>query len=513
MYQNSLIDTTHHQANMTLEIDETTMTKVADMTAVSNPKTGYVSHSWNQFIQADDSYIYRLDHGDANPRAITLSKQKKYYAGIDMYHIENRKEIFPIGSYEQVFTGTSIGGFNLLGNTLITVGNSIDQSITDQIWNMIKWRNVFVNLTDKDTFSTKTLWLTNYTDNDKIVVHTPHTVVVNDGLYVLWEEGYWDQGDDDYAVLTRIAKIKKDGTLDGKIYKICGRLTDCKPILTKKGHIVWYMTNDSSPVFYDVDPSRLNDICFEGKGYIPLSAATMKLSQYTYTEIDDSSHMHSYKPDVEVYYKGEKLTQNRDYTVSYEDNYTQGTAYAVVKGMGAFTGWNKAAFTILPPEEKPADTPPDWWGTSKPSQTPSTASTANPGETPAAAATAKPTKTPSPAATRTPAATASASPSPTTNVVPLLKISGLKTSKLFGNRLHVSWTKPSAARGYELQYARSKNFKKKLKTVNKFFSTPSYVTLRNLKKKKTYYIRVRAYTRVRGKKILGKWSSVKKVKY
>lgn len=49
---------------MTLEIDEATMKKVADMTAVSNPKTGYVSHSWNQFIQADDNYIYRLDQGD-----------------------------------------------------------------------------------------------------------------------------------------------------------------------------------------------------------------------------------------------------------------------------------------------------------------------------------------------------------------------------------------------------------------------------------------------------------------
>ena len=101
---------------------------------------------------------------------------------------------------------------------------------------MVKWRNVFVNLTDKDTFSTKTLWLTNYTADDKILVHTPHTVVVNDGMYVLWEEGYWDQeNSDNYAVLTRIAKIKNDGTLDGKIYKICGRLTDCKPILTKKG--------------------------------------------------------------------------------------------------------------------------------------------------------------------------------------------------------------------------------------------------------------------------------------
>lgn len=431
----SLTDDAHHQANMTLEIDEATMKKVADMTAVSNPKTGYVSHSWNQFIQADDNYIYRLDQGDFYPRAISLSKQKKYYEGIDMNHIEDRKDIFNICGKGQIYTGVSIGGFELIGNTLFTVGNSIDPNTTDSILNMVKWRNVFVNLTDKDTFSTKTLWLTNYTADDKILVHTPHTVVVNDGMYVLWEEGYWDQeNSDNYAVLTRIAKIKNDGTLDGKIYKICGRLTDCKPILTKKGHIVWYMTNDSSPVFYDVEPARLDDICFDGKGYILLSGTTMKLSQDTYTAINDGK-THAYKPDVEVYYKGEKLTPDKDYTLSYEDNYTQGTAYAVITGKGVFSGWNKTAFTILPAEENTWEMP-NWWGTTKPTQTPSAsaAPTSAPENTPAA--TAKPTKTPSPTATKSPdntsAATPSARPSSTANVVPLLKITKLKTSRQSG---------------------------------------------------------------------------------
>ena len=164
---------------------------------------------------------------------------------------------------------------------------------------------------------------------------------------------------------------------------ICGRLTDCKPILTKKGHIVWYMTNDGSPVFYDVEPARLDDICFDGKGYIPLSGTTMKLSQDTYTEINDGKS-HAYKPDVEVYYKGEKLTLDKDYTLSYEDNYTQGTAYAVITGKGMFSGWNKTAFTILPAEENTWEMP-NWWGTTKPTQTPSAsaAPTSAPENTPA----------------------------------------------------------------------------------------------------------------------------------
>lgn len=489
--EGTLLESPHHQANMTLEIDEATMTKVADMSAVSNEKTGYVSHSWNQFIQADDNYIYRLDQGDSSPRAVTLSKQKKYYEGIDMYHIEDRREIFPICGTGQVYTGVSIGSFDLIGNTLITAGNSIDLDTTDRMLNMVKWRNVFVDVTDKDTFDTKTIWLTNYTDADKIIVYTPHTVVTGDGMYVLWEEGYQDQEDGDYNILTRIAKIKNDGTLDGKIYRICARQTDCKPILTSKGHIVWFMTNDSSPVFYDVDPARLDDICFEGPGYIQLSTTTMKLSQDTYTEIEDSSHTHSYRPDVEVYYKGEKLTQDRDYTVSYEDNYTQGTAYAVVMGKGVFTGWNKAAFTILPAEEDNTWDVPDWWGTAKPSQTP------------------KPTKAPA----NSSKATSSASPSRKTDAAAKLKLTKPKTGKLSGNKLYVCWTELTAAKGYQLQYAQSKNFKKKLKTVNKNVSTQSYTTLKKLQKKKTYYIRVRAYTQISGKKIYGKWSPVKKVKY
>ena len=489
--EGTLLESPHHQANMTLEIDEATMTKVADMSAVSNEKTGYVSQSWNQFIQADDNYIYRLDQGDSYPRAVTLSKQKKYYEGIDMYHIEDRREIFPICGTGQVYPGVSIGSFDLVGNTLITAGNSIDPDTTDLMLNMVKWRNVFVDVTDKDTFDTKTIWLTNYTDADKIIVYTPHTVVTGDGMYVLWEEGYQDQEDGDYNILTRIAKIKNDGTLDGKIYRICARQTDCKPILTSKGHIVWFMTNDSSPVFYDVDPARLDDICFEGPGYIQLSTTTMKLSQDTYTEIEDSSHTHSYRPDVEVYYKGEKLTQDRDYTVSYEDNYTQGTAYAVVMGKGVFTGWNKAAFTILPAEEDNTWDVPDWWGTAKPSQTP------------------KPTKAPA----NSSKATSSASPSRKTDAAAKLKLTKPKTGKLSGNKLYVCWTELTAAKGYQLQYAQSKNFKKKLKTVNKNVSTQSYTTLKKLQKKKTYYIRVRAYTQISGKKIYGKWSPVKKVKY
>ena len=77
-----------------------------------------------------------------------------------------------------------------------------------------------------------------------------------------------------------------------------------------------------------------------------------------------------------------------------------------------------------------------------------------------------------------------------------------------GRKLTAKWKKASNADGYQIQYAPNKKFKKaKSKTVKS-----TSVTIKKLKKKKTYFVRVRAYKVVDGKKVYGKWSSIKKVK-
>ena len=68
--------------------------------------------------------------------------------------------------------------------------------------------------------------------------------------------------------------------------------------------------------------------------------------------------------------------------------------------------------------------------------------------------------------------------------------------------------KASKADGYQVQYSLKKNFKsKKVKWTKK-----TKISMRGLKKKKTYYFRVRAYKRSNGKKVYGKWSKVVKKK-
>lgn len=90
----------------------------------------------------------------------------------------------------------------------------------------------------------------------------------------------------------------------------------------------------------------------------------------------------------------------------------------------------------------------------------------------------------------------------------LTKIKGVVAKNQKKCKVKVTWKKVSNILGYQIQYATNKKFKKaKKKTVKSTF-----VTLKRLKKKKTYFIRVRTYKIADGKRVYGKWSSVKKVK-
>jgi hypothetical protein len=85
----------------------------------------------------------------------------------------------------------------------------------------------------------------------------------------------------------------------------------------------------------------------------------------------------------------------------------------------------------------------------------------------------------------------------------------LTTAKnIKGAKIILKWKKVAGANGYQLQYATNKKFKAK---KTKLTAKMKY-TVKKLKKKKTYYVRVRAYTVSAGKKLYGKWSSVKKIK-
>ncbi len=98
----------------------------------------------------------------------------------------------------------------------------------------------------------------------------------------------------------------------------------------------------------------------------------------------------------------------------------------------------------------------------------------------------------------------------TAKTVPLKTTLTLKAGK---KQLTASWKTVANITGYEVQYSTSKKFTKKAtKTVTIKKSKTKKTTIKKLTKGKKYYVRVRTYKTVNGKKIYSAWSSVKNVK-
>ena len=113
--------------------------------------------------------------------------------------------------------------------------------------------------------------------------------------------------------------------------------------------------------------------------------------------------------------------------------------------------------------------------------------------TPAAKPSAKPT-------TKAPAVK---KPSPT-------KITGAKAGK---KQFKVNWKKINGVQGYQIQYSTSAKFKgKTTKTLTVSNANVTALTVKKLKSKKKYYIRVRTFNTSNGKPLYSKWSAKKAVK-
>lgn len=76
----------------------------------------------------------------------------------------------------------------------------------------------------------------------------------------------------------------------------------------------------------------------------------------------------------------------------------------------------------------------------------------------------------------------------------------------------VTWAKVSGVKGYQIQYSSDKKLKKNNKSVTVTKQKTTKATVKKLKSKKKYYVRVRTYKTVNGKKIYSSWSKVKSVK-
>lgn len=148
-----------------------------------------------------------------------------------------------------------------------------------------------------------------------------------------------------------------------------------------------------------------------------------------------------------------------------------------------------------------------------PTQTPAPTESAvpAPANTPSAEPTKKPEESTEPTATPTVKPTVKPTKKPTkTQTVKVAAVKGVKVKNVKKLKAVVSWKKVSKASGYEVYRANKKKGKfKKIATIKKG-SIVKY-TNKKLKKKKSYFFKIRAY-RVSGKKkVYGKYSSTVKV--
>lgn len=243
-----LSDGLNHQANMSFQIKISSMKVVHSAYEVAYVSTGYVAHSFDQYVAADNSAIIALDQGDAYPRAAVLTRYtaEDWNGKGDMV-----KTLSYAGEIGDNQTNAKIGGLAVSATSYITAGVSTDQTSGSFT------KNVYITVTDKNDFSergTKLIWITNYTEanREKFIpfisgsaTMKPYLVkITNHSFMLLWTDivsGYVN-----YVILDG------NGNLVGNIQTINAELSECMPVVSD-GKVVWYSYKKDRIIFYALD--------------------------------------------------------------------------------------------------------------------------------------------------------------------------------------------------------------------------------------------------------------------
>lgn len=255
-------------------------------------------------------------------------------------------------------------------------------------------------------------------------------------------------------------------------------------------------------------------------------------------------------PDMRCSHCDKELQENVDYKVEYSNNIDPGVASMKIIGMGDYKGY-ELNFTFVIEKKAPTTTEDQKPTTTTTETKPTTGTTAatttttesKPTTEDKTTATTEPKPTTSSTTTETKPATTETSPSTedsstagttaakketATTAAPVIRISVKKAAiqkiKVLKKAFTINILKnKDQVTGYQISYSYKKNFKgqkvkdlkkfkyKKIRVKRKKYTITSY-KVKGLKRKKTVYVRVRAYKQVGKTKVYGKWSSVKKVK-
>lgn len=245
-----------HQANVTFSVNADNMTVVDKKTDISYASTGYVSHSFNQFIQIDQGKMTALDQCDAFPsRALVMLKysadlsEGKFvpdFNYVSSEEMERRKcaqtDIMKVGgNVGDNYTGTSAGGFEYSDSCWLVAGNFDTDGAGSS-------RNAFIAAVPKNGGDPVVRYFTNYGGTDDSA-STPHLVKTGSNSFILlWSS----QGKVYYTA------VDGNGQQSGTTYVMDGNLSDCQPTVIN-GKISWYTWKQNVNVFYDINASDLSE--------------------------------------------------------------------------------------------------------------------------------------------------------------------------------------------------------------------------------------------------------------
>lgn len=208
---------------------------------------------------------------------------------------------------------------------------------------------------------------------------------------------------------------------------------------------------------------------------------------YTYYEDEELTKVHTGNPTVPGIY------------------YVQGTVQETESYFAAKSNVAKFIIRSSMPTETPDGAP---GNTQKPGITPSIIPDDTPGVTPSTTPVINPQET------QIPITSPSIEPSkePGTDKVTVKKVTLKKVKSTSKKTVEVQWKKCAGVTGYEIWLGRNKKFSKGKKTCLVKSGKTVKKEIKKLKGKTTYYVKIRAYRVVNGKRHYGAFSRVKSVR-
>lgn len=309
----------NHQANVTIQVDTSAMKITDSYTKVMNVSFGYVSHSFNQFIQMENGKIVAVDHGDAHPRSIVLVRYPSvvtssgFTNGISYSSTCKATDIMAFeGKSGDNYTGATVGGFEISDTAYLTAG-SVD---IDSTAKYSAGQDIFVGVVSKSTDAVKVNKITNYTAGQG-TTDTPQFVKIGTNSYML----LWHRGSSVYYT-----KIDGNGNQVGAIYSLAGDLSDCVPVLAGD-KLVWYTWKNEILQFYQININDLSDYTVKnvvsGHSYQVSATNASDASVVLTCSKCGQSHTEYVVKSFAVYWYGS--ADNGYYYTNYEPRYDTGT--------------------------------------------------------------------------------------------------------------------------------------------------------------------------------------------